>query len=176
MTLYKNRAEIHAISQKKYKIKYMWRIPQLEINGFEEAELKDGVLELECCFLLHRRIFITNSAATLWRASSCIFPQQPPWTQEMPWASQTLRHWAWAPLQIPFPCPNSQTRLVSTCPVLSLWTDTAPKHKKYKRKFWRKRKHGKKPRWIKVHYKVNLNDLLSKNLYFSKIVCILNWF
>lgn len=145
---------------------------QLEIIGFGEAELKGGVLELDCSFLLHRRIFITNSAATLWPASSCIFPQQPPWTQEMLWASQTLRHWAWAPLQIPLPCPNSQTRLVSNCPVLSLWTGTAPKNNRDQSKFRRKGKHGKKIRWINVDYRLDLNDpaLLSKNFYFSKIV------
>lgn len=79
LTLYKDRAETHAISQKNPdKIKFLWRIPQLEINEFGEAELKGGVLELDCCFLLLRKIFITNSAATLWPASSCIFPQQTP--------------------------------------------------------------------------------------------------
>lgn len=170
LTLYKNRAEIHTISQKAFKIRYMWRIPQLEVYGFGGVELKGGVLELDCCFLLQRRIFITNSAATFWPASNCIFPQQPAWTQEMLWASQTLRHWAWAPCRFLFPV---QTWLVSTCAVLSLWTDTTPKHKRYQSKFWRKRKHGKKKtRWINVHARVDLNDpaLLSKNLHLSKIV------
>lgn len=142
LTSYKNRAEIHTISQKAFKINYMWRIPQLEVYGFAVAELKGGVLELDCCFLLQRRILSPIQQQHFGLLPTAYFHSN---LLRLRKCFKLPKHWGiehGPPLQIPLPCPNSQTWLVSTCAVLSLWTDTTPKHKRYQSKFWRK--HGKK--------------------------------
>lgn len=168
LTLYKNRAEIHTISQKAFKI--MWRIPQLEVYGFGGVELKGGVLELDCCFCCRGGFLSPIQQQHFGLLPTAYFHSNLLGLRK---CFELPKHWGiehGPPCRFLFPV---QTWLVSTCAVLSLWTDTTPKHKRYQSKFWRKRKHGKKKtRWINVQARVDLNDpaLLSKNLHFSKIV------